>query len=406
VPKLFLSTARADSPEVGNFESSKRIFDAGGLDFYTYHPYDFDAGIFEKTVLGFPGKPLVLTEWGGRAVGQSPALMKESTDEIGRLVESGRLAGHSYWSWSDLPEFSRGGSEMENGILTSGVVTENRVPRADVYLSLANLFRRVPTARLDPSREPQWIAPKVTPLSVDSQFSKISLQPLLSASGQTDAWAELETLMERFWKSHRFTRHHWDQTGRSFWLWNSPEFKIGEIPFEPVLQKGESRPIVLTPNHRRVEVSLNLEAERLHFLGNVTLPDGYPVIGKYGEQVARYVIVYDDGERQEAALRWGQEIARSNMIAIASRIDPSTTFGERVITYIKEPTREIYQTRLFTVDTKPKKIVRLICELQGSYSPASGPPPDMHHAVNPPPAPGEQAMILFAITAERRDKQR
>ena len=143
-PSLFLSTARADSPEVSDFVGSKRIFDEGGLDFYTYHPYDFDAGVFEKTVLGFPGKPLVLTEWGGRAVGQSPALMKESTDEIGRLVESGRLAGHSYWSWSDLPEFSRGGTEMENGILTSGVVTENRTPRPEVYLSLASLFRRVP----------------------------------------------------------------------------------------------------------------------------------------------------------------------------------------------------------------------------------------------------------------------
>ena len=192
---------------------------------------------------------------------------------------------------------------------------------------------------------------------------------------------------------------------RSFWLWNSPKLKIGKIPFETALKEGESRPILLTARHQRVEVSVNLEAERLHFLGNVTLPDGYPVIGKYGEQVARYVIVYADGEQQEASLRWGQEIARGNMIAVASRIDPSTAFGERVITYVKEPTREVYQTRLLTVDTKPKMIVRLICELQGSSSPPTGPPPDMHHVVGPPPAPGEQAVVLFAITAEWRDRR-
>lgn len=402
-PNLFLSTARADSPEVSDFVGSKRIFDDGGLDFYTYHPYDFDAGVFEKTVLGLPGKPLVLTEWGGRAVGQSPALMKESSDEIGRLVESGRLAGHSYWSWSDLPEFSRGGTEMEKGILTSGVVTENRIPRPDVYLSLASLFRRVPATPSDPATEPQWLAPKTVPLSIDSRFSTISLQPLLVSPGQTKAWAELETLMERFWSSHRFTRRHWSQTGGSFWLWNSPKLSIGKIPFETAVRTGKSRPILLTPSQHRVEVSVNLQADRLHFLGNVTLPDGYPVIGRFGEQVARYLIVYADGEQQEAPLRWGQEIARSNMIAVASRIDPSTSFGERVMSYVKEPTREIYQTRLLSVDTKPKMIVRLVCELQGSSSPAIGPPPDMHHAVGPPLSPGGQAVVLFAMTAERRD---
>jgi beta-galactosidase len=137
-PRLFLSTARADSPEVGSFEASKRIFDAGGLDFYTYHPYDFDAGIFEKTVLGFPGKPLVLTEWGG---GVGSSVDEGEHREIGRLVESGRLAGHSYWSGLTCP--SSAGEVAKWRMASSlGVVTENHIPRADVYLSSLSLSTR------------------------------------------------------------------------------------------------------------------------------------------------------------------------------------------------------------------------------------------------------------------------
>jgi hypothetical protein len=86
---------------------------------------------------------------------------------------------------------------------------------------------------------------------MDGKFSKISLQPLLSISGQGDAWAGW-SIDERFWKSHRFTRHHWDQTASV----SAMEFfgvQDRANPFETAYKKknpGRS----CTPNHQRVEV--------------------------------------------------------------------------------------------------------------------------------------------------------
>ena len=168
------------------------------------------------------------------------------------------------------------------------------------------------------------------------------------------------------------------------------------------MSAGHTRPLVVIPCQESLEIPLDLRADRLHFLGNVTLPDGFPITGRFGEVMARYVLIYDDGERQEVPLRWGVEVARSNMVAVGSRIDPSTAHGERVIVYSKDITREVYQTRLLSLDLKQKKVVRLRCELVDQQVVGTAPPPDMHHARGPALAPGDNALLLFAITAERQ----
>ncbi|MEW5978450.1 MAG: glycoside hydrolase family 2 TIM barrel-domain containing protein [Acidobacteriota bacterium] len=399
-PELFMSSARIDSPEE-TFEGAKRLFDEGGLDFYTYHPYTYEMNLFEETAKGLAGKPLVFTEWGGRAVGQSPILMQETIGEISKLVEAGRLAGHSFWSWADLPEFSRGGSEMEGGILKSGVVTEGRVPRPDVFLALAELFRRLPAASAEPSRAPDIRSGQVVPLSIASRFTPVHIQPLVDSPDQAKAWTDLEGRLEEFWKSHSFTRRHWEETGRRFWLWNAPRLQIGGIPFETALVQGKTQPLVLTSRRPKVELELELEAERLHFLGNVTLPDGYPIVGRQGEEVGHYTLVYADGEKQKIPLRWGVEIARSNMIMSASRVDPSTTKGQRVLTYTKDPTREVYQARLLSVDLRPKPVRRLVCDFQGHVGTVVSPPHDTHHDLSSSSQANDQVFLLFAITAEK-----
>jgi hypothetical protein len=398
-PHLLVSAARIDSAEK-SFAGSKTVFDEGGLDFYTYHPYTYDMDVFEQAADGLSGKPLVFSEWGGRAVGQSPVIMKETMDEIGKLVAEGRLAGHCFWSWADLPEFSRGGSEMEGGILKSGVVTESRMPRPEVYVALAELFRRLPGPGSEMARAPKLIQSQVAPISASSRFVPISIQAIVDSSEQKQAWVELKSLMERFWKTHAFTRRHWEQTGRHFWLWSAPDVRVGVVPFSPPARDGFSQPLVVTPGHPRVEFPIDMTASRLHFLGNVTLPDGYPMIGKLGDVVGRYLIVYSDGSQQEVPLRWGQEIARSNMISVASRIDPATAEGERVLIYEKDATREVYQARLLSVAARNQKIRRIVCELTPPNISGQAPPPDTHHAIAPPLGANEQVLVLFAVTAE------
>jgi hypothetical protein len=401
-PDLFMSSARIDSPE-RTFAGSKRLFDEGGLDFYTDHKYGYDMRMFEQSVSAYTGKPVVFTEWGGRAIGQSPVLMRETTERIGRLVEQGRLAGYSFWSWADLPEFSRVDPEMEGGILKSGVVTEDRTPRMDVYAALMALYRRLVRPIPPPERQPQILASQIVPLSAGSEFTPISLQPARDDPSQAAAWSELEALMERFWKFQGFTALHWEETGRKLWLWDAPKLKLGGIPFETPLQDGATRPLAVTPQQRRLEIAVGLRASRLHFLGNVTLPDGYPVLGKLGERVGRYIIEYEGGERQEVPLRWGEEVARSNLISVATRIDAATAHGERVVLFAKDPVREVHQTRLLSVDTKDRRIARIFCELDPSAETGTTPPAEMHHSTGEKPGPREQALLLFAITAERRN---
>src|SRR5206468_11230506 len=86
------------------------------------------------------GKPLLFTEWGGKEISQSEIIMPNTVDKLLDLTQRGVLAGHCFWSWQDLPQFSRIDPEMREGILESGVVTEGREPRSFVYMQLARLF--------------------------------------------------------------------------------------------------------------------------------------------------------------------------------------------------------------------------------------------------------------------------
>jgi hypothetical protein len=88
------------------------------------------------------------------------------------------------------------------------------------------------------------------------------------------------------------------------------------------------------------------------------------------------------------------------MISVASRVDPATAVGERVLIYEKDATREVYQARLLSVLTRPQKIRRIVCELKPPSTSGQAPPPDTHHAIAPPLEANEQALVLFAVTAE------
>ena len=54
--------------------------------------------------------------------------MRNQVDKLVHLVEGGELAGHMFWSWQDMRQYSRIDGEMRDGILESGVVTEWREP--------------------------------------------------------------------------------------------------------------------------------------------------------------------------------------------------------------------------------------------------------------------------------------
>ena len=71
-------------------------------------------------------------------------------------------------------------------------------------------------------------------------------------------------------------------------LWQGSELTIAGIPFRVPVVNGYVRPVLLAQEAPEVTVSVGQECERLHILGQVTFPVGYPVVGKRGEKVATY----------------------------------------------------------------------------------------------------------------------
>jgi len=360
-------------------EKAKPIFERTGMDFFDQHPYTFEVDDFDKEAqYDGPGWPLTFTEWGGKAIGQSQIIVQNSVDRLLDLVDAHRLAGHVFWSWQDLRQYSRIDWEMRDGVLESGIVTEGREPREVPYMELARLFegRRH-------ENEPAASRPIVTPLkwspwSRKSRFTAIDLQPLVERPEGARAWADLEGRMAKFWSTAPMAADQWKRTGGKFLLWQGSEVEIAGVTFRVPLANGYVRPVVVTPEVPLLDIPVGLEGLRVHVLGQVTLPAGFPVIGNQGEVVASYTLGYASGKTHEVPLRSGYEVAQSNLIDSATRINPIATESQRALLFVKDIAREQYQVLLFSLPVDGGKLTSFRCRLNTQ----------------------QFALVIFAITVE------
>jgi hypothetical protein len=117
----------------------------------------------------------------------------------------------------------------------------------------------------------------------------------------------------------------------------------------------------------------------VHILGQVTLPEGFPVLGNDGETVAGYTLEYANGATHEIPLRNGYEVARSNLVQSGSRIDPIATEAQPALLFVKDIAREQYQILLYSIPVEGKGLAKVHCKLNGDQAP----------------------LAIFAITVER-----
>ena len=350
-------------------EKAKPIFEQAGMDFFDQHPYTFDVDDFDKeAAFDGPRRPLTFTEWGGKAIGQSEVVMQYSVDRLLDLIETHRLAGHVFWSWQDLRQYSRIDGEMLDGVLESGVVTEGREPREVPYLELARLF-----AERRHEHEPAATRPVVTPLKWSpwtrpSKFRQVDLQALVESPEGVKAWADFEDLMAKFWSIAPMAENQWKRTGGKFLLWQGAEVEIAGAAFRAPVVNGYVRPLVMTPGIPQVEIPVGLEGSRLHVLGQITLPVGFPVKGGIGETVAVYTLRYASGKTREIPLRNGYEVAQSNLIDVATRIDPQATESQRALVFTKDLAREQYQVLLYSIPLDGGTLASLHCQLRNQPS--------------------------------------
>ena len=364
----------------GKFPAVRNLYDEAGLDFYDWHAYEFSDDKFVKLPESFgPKKPFTLTEWGWEDAGDGDLFYEQDFDGLLAQVEAGKIAGHSFWSWNDLPQFNRVDWATHNGILLSGVVTESREIREPIYSRLAGLFagKQENCGVLAPGR---LILPPLrwVPFSPGSTFQTVDLQSLVDSPAGQKSWQSFEDSMQKFWAGS-VAPEQWKRTGSHFILWRDSELKIGGAGFRSPLVDDHVRPVLLTTDTAEINIPINQSCSRLHILGQVSLPLGFPLRGVQGETVASYTLQYANGKTQTLPVRNGIEVAQSNRISEATRIAPVATAAQPAAEYIKDIVRERYQLLLWSVPVEPHKLVNLRCKLNGQ----------------------QPALAIFAITAEQ-----
>jgi hypothetical protein len=304
--------------------------------------------------------------------------MQKTVDLLIDLEAEGKLSGSSFWEWADMRQFSRVEIATLNGVLEEGVVTESREPRADIYLQLQRLFegRRYPEPPAN--ARPAVLPLKWAPATSGASFRPVDLQALAESAEGVRAWAGLEAVLAKFWSRVPMAEDQWKRTGEKFLLWQGSDLTIAGIPFRVPVVNGYARPVLLTPETPEVTISVGQECEKLHILGQVTFPEGYPVVGKRGEKVATYRLRYSGGREREVPVRSGREVAQSNRIHVATRIDPVATGAQRALEYVKDVVREQYQVLLWSLPVERGRVESVRCTLEA----------------------GQPALALFAITTE------
>jgi hypothetical protein len=286
-----------------------------------------------------------------------------------------------FWSWQDIRQYSRIDDEIQEGVLQSGVVTETRCPRAGVWTQLSRLFegRKRDGAEEHLDRDHLSLLPlEWIPFGSGSNFHKVNLQPLADSAIGKQSWRSLEAILEKYWKNS-VASDQWQRSGSEFALWHRPELKIAGVSFCFPLVSARVRPIVLTPEFPEIEIPIHQACTQLHILGQVSLPVGYPLVGRAKETVAVYALEYANGKIQSLPIRNGIEVAQSNCIAAATRILPIATAAQPAVEYIKDENREQYQILLWSIPTQPEELMRLRCRLK----------------------PSQPALAIFAITLEQ-----
>jgi hypothetical protein len=360
-------------------EVAKPIFEQAEMDFFDDHPYTFDVSEFAKIATFYgQSRPLLFTEWGGKEIGQSRWVMPKSVDAVLALQKEHKLAGTVFWSWQDMRQYSRIDPEMRHGILESGVVTEAREPRERIVMELRRLWEGRESEVSEAARVPEILPLRQVPWAPGSTVRGVDLTSIVSAPDQKSAWNDFERIVAEYWAKSDYAGDQWKRSGEKFELWQDAPCEVMGASFLVPATEGRARPIVLTPAHPTISVAVGRRCARVHILGNVTCPDGYPPAGEAGAVAATLIVKYQNGSEQKTPLRRGYEVARSNMIYQTTRIEPIATRAQRALRYTKDAAREVYQVLLYSIPVLEPAVASISFDLKA----------------------GEQPLLLFGVNIE------
>ena len=113
------------------------------------------------------------------------------------------------------------------------------------------------------------------------EYMPLDLAPLANAKKQDENWENALNLLrapiERFY--YQFKRERKAVYGPQLY---EDVYALGQLPV-----KLERRPLVILAGDC-LEIPAGKKAALVHFIGNVSLPKGYPAGGAYGEEIGSY----------------------------------------------------------------------------------------------------------------------
>jgi len=289
-------------------EMTREFYPRCGLDFYTMHPYGYSPDRMIESIETLTEMPLLLTEWGGWFCHDNPLTLRWFIETIRKYWNNPDdepvVAGAVYWCWADMYEYERGGNACQDGFLKEGLVDAYRNPTPDLYIFQSE-FQKL---RLPPA--PPEGSMTVLPVTAEGECVQVNLCGLPDNAASWDAMmAESLKPEPRFREDMKAIR----KMKQGPQLCHAPK-NIGDLWVElsdkPYVVDGE------------VVVPIGDRASKIHVIGNVSMPRGWPIHGEYGETAAEYIVTYADGTADVFPMRNGFEITTATALYGPSRINP------------------------------------------------------------------------------------
>ena len=318
---------------------TKEQYTRAGLDFYTMHPYSetFDLAREASEVLS--DKPLMFTEWGGYYIYEKPYVLSEFLLSMHELYKSDKLAGTCLWYWAEINDYNRGGAACLCGALKEALVDFDRHP-TQIYDAFVGTLRAIKNGEPFTCERTEYKSTLEGREKYESRiiekFDKTRLPCAIEPSYDSVlelAKAPLKTKLAKTRKK--------------------------QITFGPVLAKEEFSEISKIPyvlGENELIFVCNNTCKEISVLGMASLNYGYPLFGKYGEDVAEITVNYEDGEIEKHTVKNGVDLTIAHLSVGSSRINPVAENARRILEFSYDKNFEEYLVNRLDIKTKPKRI--------------------------------------------------
>ncbi len=326
-------------------------------------------GSYEKLAAILPNDlPYVISEWGGTSDNYENVLREGQyyLDHSNNVLKEGpRIAGISFWEYSDIP-IPRWNPES---LLHWSLTDKYRHPY-ETYYALKSLYTG---ETILPPRGLRLVAPteeelprQIAPFEKYQGYEPIDLSKLVNSD------------------------HILDELKPASRLAYPENLTLGRVAVAGLPFTLERQVIMLSRNQVQVRIPIEKTVAEIDFVGqvcfnslrkktDVSSPElpflselgpqsefpppfkAYPYAGDFGELVGEYVISYEDGETESVPLLNGVHFADYRLFFSLSIIDPVATDTERALMYKSDYGTKKYQLRLFSYH--PKKPTKRIAYL-------------------------------------------